>query len=45
VPANPDLLKSTRKALIYRLGTIDIPLDEDVMKFLSKDVLRTFLKM
>jgi len=33
-----DLLKRTRKALMYGLDTIDIPIDEDVMKFFLMEI-------
>jgi len=45
VPANPDLLKRTRKALMYGLGTIDIPVDEDVMKFFQRRLKYMFMDL
>ena len=45
MPANPDLLKRTRKALMYGLGTIDIPVDEDVMKFFQRRLKYMFMDL
>ena len=43
--ANPDLLKRTQKALMYELGTINIPVDEDVVKFFQRKLKYMFMDL
>ena len=39
VPANPDLFNRIRKTLMYRFGTIDIPVDDDIRKFFQRRLM------